>query len=279
MAKYLMLNGDMLPTDKPCLMCNNRGFLFGDSFGFKLRGNSSQSFFIDEYFDYLLFALKQMRMDRTFILRKSLFITDLELLMQKNRIYKGFSADVRIFRNSDKTNNCSVLVVPDALPNEFYAQPNKGWSVLVHKKFALSEYDLASHISPTYSEEFFIAADIVSTGIDDFLLCDNDGRIIRSTNSSVFFVKEGNLILPTKIPNNSEKVFIDIVIKEASEIGIPVVRWEVKEKDLYDLDEIFLANIIDGIVPVMAFKEKRYYNKMSLKLLKKINESVAIQIR
>lgn len=274
-----MLNGDILPIDKACLMHNNRGFLFGDSFGFDLRGNSSKAFFIDDYFDYLLYALKEMKMDRTFILRKSLFITDLELLMQKNRIYKGFSADVRVFRNADGTNNCSVLVVPNALPDEFYIQPQKGLNVLVHKKVTVPEYAFKSQISPAYSEEFFIESDIAKAGIDDFLLCDNEGRIIKSTNSSVFFVKEGNLILPTKIPNNSQKVFIDIVIKEASEIGIPVVRWDIKEGDLYDLDEMFLANFVRGIIPVMGFKDKRFYNKVSAKLLKKINESVSIQIR
>jgi branched-subunit amino acid aminotransferase/4-amino-4-deoxychorismate lyase len=279
MAKYLMLNGDIMPADKPCLMHNNRSILYADSFSFTLRGNSSKAFFLEEYFDFLLRAVKSLNFERTLSLRKAGFAIDLELVLQKNRIYKGFKADITIFRNSDGSDKCSVLIVPEALPDEYYVQPQKGLSVLVYKKFVLPEYIFESEITPIYSKEFFIAREIEHAEIDDFLLCDVNEKIIRSTKALVFFVKEGNLILPTRLPVNSSSVFAAVVEKAAILCGVPVVRWDVSEKDLYDLDEIFIGDVVNGLVSVRGYKEKRFYNKVAARIQKQINDEAAEKVR
>jgi branched-chain amino acid aminotransferase len=42
--------------------------------------------------------------------------------------------------------------------------------------------------------------------------------------------------------------------------------------DIETADEIFLTNAIEGIKWILAFKNKRYYNKISKILTEKLNE-------
>ncbi len=132
MAKHIMLNSEIIRSSEPCLFSDNRGILFGDTFSIELRGNSSKAFLSETHFDYLISVMKIMGMERPLFLKRSIFETDLELLLQKNRIYKGFSAMVSVFRSGtgfsriSNENTASVLISVEALPDEYYALNEKG---------------------------------------------------------------------------------------------------------------------------------------------------------
>src|SRR5690554_2638255 len=113
MAKYCSLNSNILLSEKTFISPENRGLLFGDSFNFEIRGNSSKAFFENEYFDFFIYCIKKIRLERSILHRKSSLVTDLELLLQNNRIYKGFKARILVFRNDLETNSCSILMSVD----------------------------------------------------------------------------------------------------------------------------------------------------------------------
>ncbi len=271
MAKYISLNGEILLSEKACISHDNRGLIFGDSFSFELRGNSSKAFFGDEYFQYFIESVKLLGYQRSILHRRSSLITDLELLLQKNRIYKGFKARFTIFRNDLETNTCSILISVEALSAEYYTFLQEGFKILVNNDIFIPEHRFNFDITAKFNEELFLFSKLETNNINDFLLCDNSGCIVKSLNSSVFFVKNENLILPSRHLNNSSQIFVKIVASFAKDSNIPVVYWDVKEKDLYDLDEIFLGDIVNGLRKVTAFKNKRYFYKLSESLSKSIN--------
>ena len=272
MAKYVSIDGNIQLSEKACISYNNRGLIFGDTFNFEMRGNSSKAFFEDEYFDYFIQSLKYLKFKKSILHRKSSILTDLELLLQKNRIYKGFKARLIVFRNDTVDNSCSIIISVDALENEYYPNLANGLKIGVYKDYIIPEYSFEFDFTPRFSGELLLHQKLET--LDDFLLCDKTGNIIKSLNSSVFFVKNENLILPTRFVNNSSKVFIDIVVRLAKKINIPVINYDVKEKDLYDLDEVFLGDIVGGFKRVMAFKNKRYFYKTAGKFLEALNNEV-----
>ncbi|MCK9255410.1 MAG: hypothetical protein GX793_04210 [Bacteroidales bacterium] len=277
MAKYCSLNSNILLSEKTFISPENRGLLFGDSFNFEIRGNSSKAFFENEYFDFFIYCIKKIRFERSILHRKSSLVTDLELLLQKNRIYKGFKARIIVFRNDLETNSCSILMSVDSVENEYYPELLKGFKVSVYKDYIIPESSFDFDLTPRFSEVFLAQQKLKSEGLDDFLLCDKNGNIIKSLYSSVFFVKNENLILPNRFINNSSKIFVNIVVELAKSLNIPVVNWDVKEKDLYDLDEVFLGNIVDGFNRVMAFRNKRYFYKTVEILLEELNRELKIK--
>ncbi len=277
MAKYLMLNSEILLSAKPCLNHDNRGFLYSDSFSFELRGHSSKAFFADSYFDYMISILKLLKMERPVMLKKSIFATDLELLLQKNRIYKGFSAKVTVFRNSSEgkmaiNNSASILVAVDSIENENYILSQKGLKLNILKNYSLPDFVFVSNHTSYFNQELLIASKLVESEVDDFFVTDLNGAIVKTLHSNVFFVKEGNLVIPERSVADSSKVFNSVIVETAKALKIPVVSWGIRKEDLYELDEIFLADIKNGITWVMGYSEKRYFHKVSTAMLKKLNE-------
>jgi branched-chain amino acid aminotransferase len=64
------------------------------------------------------------------------------------------------------------------------------------------------------------------------------------------------------------------IIKIAQENRIAVYEISIMQNVLLGADELFLTNAIHGIRWVVAFKQKRYFNNTSKKLVEKLNEWV-----
>ncbi len=60
----------------------------------------------------------------------------------------------------------------------------------------------------------------------------------------------------------------------AADHEIPVQSSPVAPDDLLAADEIFLTNAIQGIRWVMGFRQKRYYNNFSRKMVMLLNDKV-----
>ncbi|MDR2011320.1 MAG: aminotransferase class IV [Bacteroidales bacterium] len=279
MAKYIMLNSEIIHSSEPCLLFNNRGFLFGDSFSFQMRGNSSKAFLSEKYFDYMISVMKLLGMERPLFLKRSIFETDLELLLQKNRIYKGFSAIVSVFRNGNNfsriaaENSISILMSVETLPEEYYSLNEKGLKIGIYKKNKIDPYIFQNNFIPGFNFDILLKNYLIDNDLDEALLIDKDNIIVKAIDSNVLFVKNGHLVVPINIINNYQKVFTQFILETALKLRINVISAEIREADLVSLDEIFLVNPVFGIKWVVAYKEKRYYNKISLNLLKSINKN------
>jgi branched-chain amino acid aminotransferase len=274
-----MLNSKIQLASEPCLTFNNRALLYGDTFSFELRGNSSKAFLYNQYYDYMIESLKMLKMDKFVLLKNSIFANDLELLLQKNRIYQGFSALVTVFRNISESpiqlnNSISILISVCPLDNQYYALNSVGLKVSVYKDFKLPDILLNWYRTPLFTPELLLSSQLKEQAVNDFLLINEADEIVKALDSNLFFVKDGNLIIPQNLANDSVKVFTDYIIGLAKKTNIPSAKMNVYESDLEELDEIFEVNQSFGIRWIVAYKEKRYYNKVSTRLLKSLNESL-----
>ena len=279
MAKHVMLNGDIIPSAKPCVSYDNRGLVYGDSFSFELRGNSSRAFLFDEYFNYMLYCISCYGMDKPALLKSSIFAKDLELLLQKNRIYKGFSALITVFRNGSvpklaEDNSISILISVEALPDEYYVLNEKGIKVDILRNYKISDYVFNNNWGNVFSKELLFRKNMEENRVDDLLLLNERGCIVKATDSNAFFVKSGKIIIPERFENNYQRIFSKYVENLAVRAGIPIIAFEVREPDLMDMEEIFLVNPIFGIKWILIFRDKRYFNKISALLVKEMNKDL-----
>ena len=65
------------------------------------------------------------------------------------------------------------------------------------------------------------------------------------------------------------------ILELASELGLKTSQQiTITETLLLEADEIFLTNAIEGVRWVLAFKNRRYFNKVSKLLCDKLNAKV-----
>ncbi len=272
-----MLNSEIKLASEPCLNATNRGLLYGDSFTYSIRGNSSMAFFLDDSFKYMLDCIRSLKMEVPELLKLSIFATDLELLLQKNRIYKGFSASVTIFRNESNTrvaanNSVSILIVVEAEETEKYLLNEVGLKVGVSQTFKIPDYIIENSILPIFNDTLLGIKEISDYQVDDYIFTDSKGSLISTSDSLLLFAIDNKLVIPSKVLENSNRFFLNIIVAIAKELKIQITRTDIRQEDLLVVDEVFLVNPVKGINWVLTYKEKRYYHKISSLLVKELNK-------
>ena len=273
-----MLNGEIMPAVSPVLHHNSRAIRYGDCFTIVLRGNSSKAFFPDEYFEYMLLCLQEFNypIPETFV--KSIFYNDLYLILQKNRIYKGFKAYISFIRNLNENNpeqqNTTILISPEKITPEFYEIKEPGKTIDISTSQSIPQF-LFEHKYSHLIDNYLISKKIYPSDSEiDIFLFDENKNIIRTRNSAVFFVKKDKIFIPENIPNDSLKIFTYIIIAIAEISGIKTEKLQINISELNKFDEIFTADLINGIQYVNGIEDLRYYKNISRHLAQKLDKVI-----
>ena len=257
-----MLNGEILPSDKPCLCYNNRGLQWGDSFSVQLRGNSCIVYDFDMYFKCIEQMIEILGLQNDTFSSKS-FANDIQLLLRKNRIYKEFSATITIFRNSSDNhkiasdNSFSILISTESLPHEFYSINTNGIFTDVLELPETIQRDSL----PDFPWEVLCASQKEKYGLDDIIITDMNGNFRRSIYSDIFFMKDKSLIYASSPETiSSNKVFATRIAKLASKnLGMTIYECPINEQNIKEIDSMFLADPINGIRWVVGLGKNRLY--------------------
>lgn len=271
-----MLNGEFKLSDTPCLAYNNRGLLYADSFSVELRGNSSKAYLFQFFYDYIIKMMGIFKMECPLNLEYKLLATDLNLLLQKNRIYKEFTSTITIFRNSSSSklainNSVSILISVEALTKEQYIINEDGIIISIHNDYHIPDYYYTDYLLPKHLEFIYPIPELIINKTEDIILTDKNGNICKSILSNIYFVKDNLIIVPRRVIKNDTLIFHNFILLIFENLQFKIETREVIESDLYTFDEIFLADIIRGIRWIKGYKDKRYFNKTSRTIIKEIN--------
>jgi branched-chain amino acid aminotransferase len=151
----------------------------------------------------------------------------------------------------------------------------KGLIVDLFVDFKKSPSPLASIKSA--NSAIYVMAGVYKTQhqLDDCVLLNDRSQIIESISSNIFAVKNGVLYTPPVSDGCVNGVMRRKVIEIAQANKIAVYENSITQSVLLGADELFLTNTIKGIQWVVAYKQKRYFNNTSKKLVEKLNELVA----
>ena len=69
----------------------------------------------------------------------------------------------------------------------------------------------------------------------------------------------------------------DEIIKIINFLDIKIIERDITLEDLMNSKEIFLTNVISGIKWVGGYKKTRYYNRLSKKIIKELNNKISYQ--
>ncbi|QJR11122.1 Aminodeoxychorismate lyase [Usitatibacter rugosus] len=94
--------------------------------------------------------------------------------------------------------------------------------------------------------------------IREGLLCDREGRLVEATMSNVFLVVAGALVTPLLTRCGVAGAQRDRVRDLAAAGGITCDVRDVAFAELEEADEVFLANSLIGLWPVVALGEKKW---------------------
>jgi branched-chain amino acid aminotransferase len=109
---------------------------------------------------------------------------------------------------------------------------------------------LRGKISGAYITSSMAKTEAVSSGFDEAILMNAQGKVCEASGMNVFIVRNGTLITPGYDQDILEGITRDSVLTVARDLGIPVVERPIDKTELLIADEVFLSGTAAKVTPV-----------------------------
>lgn len=274
-------NGQIL-SDTATLSNSNRAFLYGDGVFETLKIVNNKVLYVEDHYFRLMASMRIVRMQIP--ANFTLEYIEQQILTLVNELTISDSARVRftVFRNDGgfylpETRTISYTIQAFPLENKRYEISSDAYEVDLYKDFFISK-QLLSTIKTT-NKMINITGSIFADENDfqNCLLINNEKNVVEALNGNIFMVMNNKIITPPI----SDGCLNGIMRKQILEIAEKIEAYDVVEQtispfDLQKADELFITNVIAGIIPISKYRKKEYQSKVAVELLKKINISVFI---
>lgn len=275
-GEYIILNGEMLGTSQP-FMKDNRAFRFGDGVFESIRILNGLPYNLQFHIERMLEGANILSLDIPNHFSADYFKGQIKSLIQKNCIQAGGKARISLFRDGEGTyfseSNKSIFFIEAShLPNNYFTLNENGLMVDIYSEMnksvnIWSKYKSINSLLPIMAANF-----AEKNKLQECFILNEKGKIIESISSNVFIVSNGVLYTPPLEDGCIGGIMRMNVINTAIENGITVYENTLSPQNLLAADEIFLTNAIQGIQWVGGYKSKRYFNKISKRILELINQ-------
>jgi branched-subunit amino acid aminotransferase/4-amino-4-deoxychorismate lyase len=277
LIKYVILNGKPYKIDEPVFMHSNRAFRFGDALFETMHANGTEIQFFDDHFERMKKAMSILKMNFSNNLNKSILYAEIKSLLVRNKLFQGAKVRLSIFRDgagtyTPETNNVSYFIETEKLDSDLYILNHKGFIIDIYQeiKKPINQFSLYK----SSNAQLFVMASIHKNehNVDDVLIINENGNIIEATSSNVFLVKKNQIFTPSIEEGCVNGIMRNRIIEIAIQKKYTVFDdCRITMDDLLNSDEVFLTNAVKGIQWILAYKNRRYFNKVSKALLIELN--------
>lgn len=275
------LNGQLV-SDTATVSNSNRAFLYGDGVFETLKIVNNKILYLEDHYFRLMASMRIVRMQIP--ANFTLEFIEQQILALVNELNINDSARVRftVFRNDGgfylpETRTISYIIQAFPIENKKYQITSNLYEVDLYKDFFISK-QLLSTIKTT-NKMINITGSIFAdeNNLQNCLLINNEKNVVEALNGNLFMVMKNKIITPPI----SDGCLNGIMRKQIIEIAKKIESYQVVEEtispfDLQKADELFITNVIAGIIPISKYRKKEYQSDVAQELLKKINISVFI---
>ena len=261
MSEMVYLNGEFIYSDEAKISPNDRGFVFADGVYEVIKYYSGKPFRYQDHLDRLERSLTEVGINFSAISDlKGIF----EKLLKENQLE---NSDAGIYLQITRGTHRRVHHFPENIKPTVYAYAFElpsfkenlegGIKVVTHEDIRWLRCDIKS-VALLPNTMLYNRA--MEKGGRECLLIRN-GFVTEATHSSFFGIKDGtvfthplsNLILP----GITRKVVFEICRQK----NIPLKEKAISEKELFDLDELFITGTGSEITPVVQVNDTVFGNK------------------
>ena len=277
------INGTIFEDSKAKLSPFNRGFTYGDAVFETLKINNNKPLFWESHYFRLMASMRILRMEIPMnftpeFLEKQ--IMSLVNSLASNAV--SYRAKLTVFRDSEgyytpDTNAVSFTISVSELDSDIYKIYDHSYEIELFKDYFIAP-NLLSTLK-TNNKVVNVVGSIFAkeNSYNNCLLLNTNKNVIEALNGNVFLVN-GTTIKTAPLTDGCLK---GIVREKLIEIISKSSEYKLDESsispfELQKADEIFITNIIQGIVPVTKYRKKTYASEVSKALLGMLNTKLRL---
>ncbi|WP_378174743.1 aminotransferase class IV [Aquimarina sp. SS2-1] len=277
------INGKIIADNEATLSIANRGYAYGDALFETIRVNSGNILFWEDHYFRLMASMRILRMEIPMNFTPEFLHQEILDLIEKNGLTNS-SVRVKINVNRKEgglytplINAVDYCISLTPLTSNFYTLSQEHYEVTLFKDHYIAS-DLLSTLKSN-NKLVNILAGIFSkeNGFNNCLLLNTNKMVIEALNGNLFLVK-GNKI---KTPPISDGCLKGVLRTQLLRIIEKLPDYEIEEAsispfELQKADELFITNVITGLIPITKFRKKEYDFEVTRKLLGVLNARIRI---
>ena len=282
MKSKIIFNGKILNQQDIQFNTIKRAINFGDGFFETIRIVNGDVLFIESHLKRIFKALKILKISNSENFNAEIIKAKIKELLLYNKIDSGGRVKIYFFRSGlgtylPVTNEISFIIECFHLENNLYQLNKKGFLVDIFYDYQKQINNLSAF--KTSNSLLYVLASIYANDNDlnDTLILNEKKYIIESSNSNIFLFLKDSIITPALNSGCIAGIMREEIIKIINFLDIKIIERDISLEDLMNSKEIFLTNVISGINWVGGYKKTRYYNTLSKKIIKELNNKISYQ--
>ncbi len=276
-------NGKLVEDDMAVVAIQNRGYAYGDALFETIRVNSGKILFWEDHYFRLMASMRILRMQIPMQFTPEFLEKEILAIVEENGLTNS-TARIKLIVNrvsgglyTPDSNDIEYHISASSLSSSFYTIADEKYEVTLFKDHYVGA-DLLSTIKSN-NKIINILGGIFAkeNGFDNCLLLNANKMVVEALNGNLFLVK-GNTI---KTPPLSDGCLRGILRTQLLRILEKLPEFEVEEAsispfELQKADELFITNVIGGIVPIKKFRKKEYTTTASKRILGVLNARIRL---
>ena len=257
----------------------NRGFYYADAVFETLKISNAKICFLEDHYFRLMSSMRIMRMEIPANFNLDFFES---ILLQKTTLlgYKNARVKITVYRNAEgyytpSNNQIAYIIDCKELQNQHYVYESRNCNIDIYKDFFISK-NLLSNIKSTNKQIQVLAA--IYAKENDYhncVLLNTDKNLAEAINGNIFVLLHQELLTPPLTDGALNGIIRKQIINLKNIENIPVLEKSISSFDLQLADEVFVTNVISGVVSITKFRKKNYtQNNIAKSLVNELNKLI-----
>lgn len=278
-------NGNLVDVSDPILTQENRGYKYGDALFETLKVVNGKIFFWEDHYFRLMASMRILRMDIPMNFTMEFLETEILKTVEANQLIDS-SARVRF--NVDRGNGGKYLpnensrvnfnIVAEPKRDPFYSiNSDATYTVDLYKDFFMAPGFLSGLKTNNKAIQVIGSIYAQENDFDNCLILNTNKNVIEALNGNLFLVKGDKIKTPPLEDGCLKGVMRKQVLQILSkDVNLFVEETSISPFELQKADELFITNVIKGIVPITKYRKKIYGSEFAQKLVIKLNTKLRL---
>ena len=272
------LNGKLIENGEATIHADNRGLNYGDALFETLRFSGGKIYFWEDHYFRLMASMRILRMEIP--MNFTMEFLEEEILRTINSSENqniSFRIKLLVWRKtggkySPVTNNIEYSISFESLENPFYTLEEKEYEIELFKDHYITS-GLLSTLKST-NRLINILGSIYANENDyqNCLLLNENKQVVEALNGNIFLISGKTIKTPPLADgclNGITRKQLISIIKMMPDFLFQEIS--ISPFELQKADEIFITNVIQGIVPITKYRKKQFGNEVARIILPKLN--------
>ena len=278
-------NGTLQSQSDIKLTTENRGYKYGDALFETLKVVNGKIFFWEDHYFRLMASMRILRMDIPMSFTMEFLEAEILKTVEASDL---LNSTARVRLNVDRGEGGKYLPLDDSKvtfnisaeshSNPFYTIDSDARNIVdLFKDYFMAPGLLSGLKSNNKAIQVIGSIYAKENDLDNCLVLNTNKNIIEALNGNLFLVI-GDKIKTPPLEDGCLKGVMRKQILEllAKDVNLFIEEASISPFELQKADELFITNVIKGVVPITQYRKKTYKTEFAQKTIAKLNAKLRL---